>query len=104
MSADLLFGRLGADTLSGRTGDDALGGGFGRDTFVFAKGDGQDIVTDYTDGQDTIDLTAFDFAGFARAASHITTAGTGVIFTAGLTTLLIENFTLAQLTHGDLLL
>ncbi len=49
-----LMGLNGNDTLDGGRGNDVLIGGSGRDRFVFNKGDGDDTVTDYRDGQDKI--------------------------------------------------
>lgn len=47
---DSLDGRGGADTLVGGTGADILTGDGGDDTFVFATGDGADVVTDLSTG------------------------------------------------------
>ena len=61
---DSLDGGAGADTLSGGAGDnDVLIGGGDGDTFVFAPGDGDDVINDLTvaDG-DRIDLRAFGLA------------------------------------------
>ena len=44
---DRLFGDLGDDVLSGGLGNDTMTGGAGADTFVFAKGDGADLITDF---------------------------------------------------------
>jgi Ca2+-binding RTX toxin-like protein len=44
---DSLYGDNGDDTLIGGNGDDILNGGNGCDAYVFAKGDGQDIINDY---------------------------------------------------------
>ncbi|MDD5385109.1 MAG: calcium-binding protein [Gallionella sp.] len=43
---DTLNGDEGDDTLSGGTGDDLLIGGTGSDTYLFNRGDGQDILSD----------------------------------------------------------
>jgi Ca2+-binding RTX toxin-like protein len=74
---DLLYGNKGRDTLLGGDGDDLLDGGKGRDvlvggqgadtliggkgadSFVFAPGAGHDVIRDFGDGHDRIDLTAF---------------------------------------------
>ena len=58
--ADTLTGGPGADRLDGGPGDDQLDGGPGLDTFVFAPGDGADEITDFTSGEDRIDLSAFE--------------------------------------------
>ncbi|CAO3435296.1 calcium-binding protein [Azospirillum doebereinerae] len=44
---DNLEGGFDNDTLSGGLGDDLLTGGEGAYLFVFAAGDGQDIITDF---------------------------------------------------------
>ena len=44
----------GNDTLYGGDGNDTLTGGVGNDTFVYANGGGDDIITDYEEGQDVI--------------------------------------------------
>ncbi len=43
---DSIEGRQGNDTISGDTGDDVLSGGAGDDTYLFALGDGVDVVQD----------------------------------------------------------
>lgn len=62
---NLLWGSAGADTLNGGAGDDrlqdgagsdVLTGGAGADVFVFARDGALDRITDFTDGQDVIDL------------------------------------------------
>ena len=53
---DRPFGGQGSDRLDGGTGDDRLAGGPAGDVFVFAPADGDDIITDFTNSQDRIDL------------------------------------------------
>ncbi|MBR2179215.1 MAG: calcium-binding protein [Selenomonadaceae bacterium] len=55
---DFLSGGAGADTLTGGKGNDTLTGGSGNDVFVYASGDGNDVITDYTAGQDSIRITS----------------------------------------------
>ena len=57
--ADRLYGSAGNDTLSGGPGNDRLSGGADADVFVFTPGDGDDTITDFTRGEDKIDLSAF---------------------------------------------
>ena len=51
---DRLHGQSGSDVLDGGAGNDRLTGGGGRDTFVFQSGD--DVVLDFTDNVDSIQL------------------------------------------------
>lgn len=53
---DKLYGGAGDDTLYGGTGNDTLTGGAGKDTFVYKNGEGNDIITDYTSGEDLIQI------------------------------------------------
>lgn len=46
---DVLYGGIGNDRLMGSAGNDYLEGGYGNDTFIFQKGDGQDVIHDYSD-------------------------------------------------------
>jgi Ca2+-binding RTX toxin-like protein len=54
---DRVNGGAGDDVLKGGAGDDRLTGGTGADTFVFQKGGGRDVVTDFRHGQDDIDVS-----------------------------------------------
>jgi len=65
---DGVFGGRGDDDLDGGNGDDKLGGGrdddeltggLGQDVFVFKLKAGDDRITDFEDGIDRIDLTAY---------------------------------------------
>jgi Ca2+-binding RTX toxin-like protein len=56
--ADTLEGGNGSDVLYGDAGSDILTGGFGADSFVFADTLGTDRITDFTVGEDHIDLSA----------------------------------------------
>jgi len=60
---DTLIGGDGNDRLFGGKGNDTLTAGTGADTFVFAPGGGDDAVTDFTQGDDRIDLSAFEDLG-----------------------------------------
>lgn len=61
---DVLSGQLGNDTLEGGTGNDSLDGGQGNDLYLFARGDGQDTVTDYDATVGNVDILKFK-AGIA---------------------------------------
>lgn len=53
---DILFGNLGSDILIGNKGNDQLVGGADNDTFVFAPGSDSDIIWDFQDGLDQIQI------------------------------------------------
>ena len=56
---DLLEGGGSQDRLTGGAGNDRLSGGAHGDTFVFGDGPiGADVVTDFEDGSDSIELSA----------------------------------------------
>ncbi|WP_170348571.1 MULTISPECIES: M10 family metallopeptidase [Ruegeria] len=64
---DAIFGGKGIDTIIGGAGVDTMTGGIGTDTFVFnditdsgTKGSLADKITDFTQGEDKIDLSGID--------------------------------------------
>jgi Ca2+-binding RTX toxin-like protein len=67
---DILSGGNGNDIIHGGTGADLLTGGLHYDTFVFFSPDDsrivggkpEDVITDFQQGQDKIDLSRIDFA------------------------------------------
>ena len=80
---DLLWGGAGNDRLDGGAGNDRLWGGAGRDLFEFERGDGRDVIEDFQDGLDRIDLDDFDFRSAAQALSHAVQVGDDVRFEFG---------------------
>ena len=66
--SDRLEGGYGNDTLDGGTGNDRLEGGtFGADTYLFAKGHGQDTVNDFAEAESQTDTLRFEGAVAANA-------------------------------------
>jgi len=61
--ADKLYGKAGDDVLIGGKGNDSLWGGDGADTFVYASGDGKDVIFGF--GSD--DLLTLDDIEFTSA-------------------------------------
>jgi Ca2+-binding RTX toxin-like protein len=57
---DILRGLGGNDTLTGGTGNDQLFGGSGADTYLFARGDGADVLTDADATAGVADTLRFD--------------------------------------------
>ncbi|MEO1611528.1 MAG: matrixin family metalloprotease [Pseudomonadota bacterium] len=78
---DVLRGGGGGDRLIGGGGDDMLNGGGGRDVFVFSDRTGRDMIRDFEDGLDKIDLRgADDVERFADLSISRTGAGVAVSF------------------------
>ncbi|MFM2388825.1 MAG: hypothetical protein RLZZ437_380 [Pseudomonadota bacterium] len=101
---DLLSGRAGTDVLDGGLGNDKLHGGLDADVFMFATGSGRDVISDFTDGVDLIDLSGLvavaDFADLQ--ANYLQQVGKNVVLDAGNGDILvIRATTLAVLDAGD---
>jgi serralysin len=70
---DVLKGGAGKDYLAGGKGNDILTGGKGADTFYFAKGDGNDKITDFEAGRAGKDVIEFQkglFDSYADIINH----------------------------------
>lgn len=72
---DQLFGDAGDDFLSGDQGNDTLTGGEGSDRFVLSIGGGLDIITDFGNGSDFIQVPA----GISISDILIQTAGSNTL-------------------------
>ncbi len=104
---DELSGGSGSDILVGGAGDDILTGDGGADTFMFQHGFGNDIISDFTDGTDLLDLTALGLFSASQVTGNATdsTVGVTINLTAeggGWITLL--GMTTAQLDASDFLI
>lgn len=106
---NLLWGSAGADTLNGGAGDDrlydgagsdVLTGGGGADVFIFARDGAVDRITDFTDGQDRIDLRDWGRIYSAQSLQIIATA-TGAEVSFGEERLIITSATSSSL-NGQL--
>ena len=94
---DSISGLGGADRLVGDRGNDTLTGGLGNDVFVFAPGGNSDRITDFTLGQDKIEL----LAATALGDLTFTTVGVDVRVTFGTLNILVEDTTLAQINAAS---
>ena len=76
-----MHGGEGSDILNGGAGDDRLnGGGSEADTYVFEKGHGRDVVSDYAYQADHTDTLRFNGAKFAEAV--FTRSGNNLVIKA----------------------
>jgi len=100
---DELIGNGKADILAGENGNDTLTGGFGNDDFVFADNFGGDIVTDFGQGADEIDLSAVSgINGFTDLSNnHLSQSGSDAVITDGADTITLENVNINDLGADD---
>lgn len=104
---DILEGGSGRDLINGGAGDDVLTGGTAVDTFVFdtvaTTGGGFNQITDFTNGVDLLDLTAYGYGDAASAFSGASQIGADVSLTLNDgQVILLDNILLADLDDTDL--
>jgi Ca2+-binding RTX toxin-like protein len=101
--ANVLTGNESPNTLDGKGGNDMLTGGAGNDTFVIAKGQGNDIITDFsTTSGDVIKLDGFAFTSFAAVKAASVQSGSDVMISLGDgQTLKLAGVQLSSLAAGD---
>jgi Ca2+-binding RTX toxin-like protein len=84
---DVLNGGAGNDILDGGAHADTLIGGAGDDTFVFTGGGGQDVVMDFTVGDDILQIAQnINGTGIASAddlTSRLTQVGSDTVVDLG---------------------
>ena len=97
---DSLYGGAGDDTIIGGKGDDTLTGNAGADSFVFKPGQGNDLINDFSNGEDLIDLSAYTgITGIGNLT--ITQEGNHARIDAGQDTIRLLNFDVADLDASD---
>src|SRR5262249_43071894 len=101
--ANIMVGQGNNQVLDGGKGDDVLTGGAGADTFVFAKGSGHDLITDFSvaDG-DQIRIVGYDLANFHQVQAAMTQVGGDVVLKLSDTDAVkLANVSLTSLTPGN---
>jgi hypothetical protein len=102
---DRLLGGNGRDRLNGGEGDDILAGGKGADRFVFASGDGDDVITDFKAfgrDRDVIDLSGHDDVQ-SFADLEISSKGRTVTIGVGEDSITLRNVLVARIDESDFL-
>ncbi|WP_347920043.1 calcium-binding protein [Paracoccus marcusii] len=99
---DILAGGFGNDTLDGGVGNDRIRGGAGTDTFVFRSGSDRDVILDFQDDIDTIQLLDFEVANFAQARTYASESGSAVVLDFGHGDVLIIHNTTINALGNDL--
>ncbi|MEM8686609.1 MAG: CHRD domain-containing protein [Pseudomonadota bacterium] len=102
--ADVIIGDAGSNRLEGLSGDDALTGGLNADVFVFgpANTPSNDTVSDYADGEDLFDVSAFGFTNFGDVGVAQQGADTLLTFAAD-NTVTLANVDAGNIDAGDFL-
>ena len=72
---DTITGNSAANVLAGRKGNDKLTGKGGNDKFVFKPNEGTNVITDFQNGKDKLDLKGFKFKSKAAALKHFSEVG-----------------------------
>ena len=84
------------------TDDDTLSGGAGADIFAFGRNAGNDVVTNFTNGEDLIDLSAFRLSGFSDLTLTSDSSGVTIDLTEhGGGTILLQGTSLSDLDASD---
>ena len=71
---NIISGSDQRQTFDGGDGNDVLTGGGGADTFIFTRGNGSDLVTDFGP-DDTVRLNGYGFTSFEQIRSNLTQEG-----------------------------
>ncbi|WP_082507957.1 family 16 glycosylhydrolase, partial [Methylobacterium sp. Leaf113] len=99
---NMITGDGGAQTLNGKAGNDILTGRGGADTFIIAKGEGSDIITDFASGVDKVRMEGVNLHGFSELKLAAKQVGSDtVIALGGGETLTLQNVALTNLKAGD---
>ena len=86
--------------LKGGAGDDRLSGGAGNDTFVFQKGGGRDVVSDFRADHDRIDASRL--AGVDSMSDlRVMQVGHDTVLEHGTDVLVLKGVNVSDLDNSD---
>lgn len=95
-----IIGNSGDNRLKGGAGDDRLTGGSGDDVFVFQKGGGRDVVTDFRHGRDEIDVSRL--SGVDKLSDlDVRQSGHDAVIAHGSDVLVLKGVTASDLDSND---
>lgn len=97
-SNDSLSGGAGFDIINGGGGDDILRGGLAGDTFQFNRSSGRDVVLDFEDGIDRIQIGG-GITGIGQLT--LTQVDFDVVITFGTTRIELDNMSLSEISAAD---
>nr|MDQ2703706.1 family 16 glycosylhydrolase [Pseudomonadota bacterium] len=105
---NIITGNSGVNVITGGLGNDILTGGGGRDTFVFERGDGSDIITDFEAGtgrSDIVRLKDHGFSTFAEVQAAMTQVGDDThLALSSFETLVFRDMQISSFAEDDFLL
>ncbi|WP_165798944.1 calcium-binding protein [Shimia abyssi] len=98
---DHLDGAGGNDTLEGGGGNDLLTGGAGADTFVFAAGNGNDTINDFSFAEmDQLNVLGLGLTSEAEVLGSMADTVNGALLSANGTTILFDGQLVAEFTSS----
>lgn len=71
---NIITGGSGSQTLDGRAGNDVLVGAGGADIFVFVRGNGSDLIADFS-SNDAVRLEGYGFTSFEQVLANVAQEG-----------------------------
>ncbi|MBX2855467.1 MAG: hypothetical protein KTR21_10780 [Rhodobacteraceae bacterium] len=80
---DVIKGWIGDDVVMGGAGSDILWGNTGADRFVFKGGDERDVVKDFDDGLDLLDVSAHGYVSVEDVLEAASDGANGVMLNFG---------------------
>jgi Ca2+-binding RTX toxin-like protein len=106
---DVINGGGKSDMIHGGGGNDTMTGSSGADTFVFTQRAGDDVITDFTDNSDKIDLSHFGITGgFSAVFSAYSDVTGGVLIDldllGGSGSIFLAGFSASNLDSSDFIL
>jgi serralysin len=114
---DVLYGGDGNDVIDGGGKDDVIHGGGGNDImtgssgadiFVFTQRAGDDVITDFTNNSDKLDLSGFGIASAADVVAASSTVTGGVLIDldslGGSGSIFLQGFSAMDLDSSDFIL
>ena len=101
---DTIDAGAGTDRVTGGAGDDILTGGAGPDTFYYSQGFGNDIITDFTAGEQ-LDLSGLNISNLAALQPFMHAEGADTVialtYNGQAETITLKNVDLASLTAAS---
>jgi len=99
---NIVAGGAGRQQLYGGGGQDVLIGGAGADTFIVVKGQGNDVVQDFSAADGDVVRLSAGYVSFAQVQAHMTQAGADVkLDLGGADGLIFRNATVGGFTAAN---